>query len=220
MRDITWTSYRTWREWLALMWIVGAVSVLLPALTHAQNSALVVTLHDPAGQGIAGITVIVRAEDGAELARETTGNDGRVSFSGLAGVVRVAVDGQPRGGPRLYQLGDDTRGVRVDLSQAALPLTLNLCAEPDGLVLPDPATMLALEDGGPRIVDASPFPTAAFATPARVPDARPTTVAVAGIEHPVNDTSPQADWVPPVTLLVIVALVAVLRLVQQLRSAR
>ncbi|NTU84800.1 MAG: hypothetical protein HGA45_36460 [Chloroflexales bacterium] len=197
------------------LFVAIVISLLIPLQSRAQDFVLQVTLRDTAGQGIVGIAIIVRAEDGKELARQTTGSDGGVSFSALSGIVRVAVNGQPRGGPRLYQLGDDARGVRVDLSQATLPLTLNLRAEADGLVLPDPATMLTREEGGPLIVDSAPFPTAAVATPARVPT-EPQMVSAPS----ESDSPPATDWVPPVTLLIIVALVAVLRLVQQLRSAR
>lgn len=210
-------SRTTWLS--ALGWLFG-LATLLPVLASAQGYTLQVTLRDSSGAAIVGVSVIVRTEDGEELARQITDDDGAAHFGGLSGVVRVLVEGQPRGGPRLYQLGDDARGVRLDLDQAALPLTLNLRAEPDGLVLPDPATMLTLEEGGPLIVDAAPIPTAAIATPAPLPTARRTAITPSGSGSPEGEAPKQAGWVPPVTLLIVVVATIVLRLIQKLRSTR
>ena len=93
--------------WLtALGWLFG-LAALLPVLVSAQAYQLQVTLRDTGGVGIAGVSIIVRTEDGQELARQTTGVEGSVSFGDLPAVVLVAVEGQPRGGPNLYQLGAD-----------------------------------------------------------------------------------------------------------------
>lgn len=212
-------SRTTWLITLGRLLVVAAV-LLLPDLANAQNPSLQVTLRDSSGAAIVGVSLIVRTEGGEELARQVTDSDGAANFGGLSGVVRVLIDGQPRGGPRLYQLGDDARGVRVDLDQAALPLTLNLRAEPDGLVLPDPATMLSLEEGGPLVVDASPIPTAAVATPAPLPTTRRTAIAPSGTGSPEGEAPKESGWVPPVTLLIVVVVAIVLRLVQKLRSTR
>lgn len=206
--------------WLTtLAWLFG-LATLLPMLANAQAHLLRVTLRDVGGAAIVGVSIIVRTEGGDELARQMTGDDGSASFSGLAGVVRVAVDGQPRGGPGLYQLGDDARGIRLDLDQATAPLTLNLRAEPDGLVLPDPATMLTLEEGGPLVIEASPIPTAAVATPVPLPTTRRTAITPGTTGSPQHEAPPQAGWVPTVTLLIIVVAAVVPRLVQKLRSTR
>jgi hypothetical protein len=108
--------------------------------------------------------------------------------------------------------------VRVDLDQAALPLTLNLRAERDGLVLPDPATMLSLEEGGPLVSEPVPFPTAVIATPAPLPTTGRTAITPDTTASPESTPPPQADWVPPVTVLILVVAACVLRLVQKLRS--
>jgi hypothetical protein len=147
MRCISPWRYQLFR----LAWLLAGLAALLPRLAAAQTDELQITLRDVGGQGIVGISVVVRSEDGQELARQVTTDKGGASFHGLPPVMRVAVEGQPRGGPRLYQLGDDAQGVRVDLGQASQPLTLDLRVERDGLVLPDPATMLTLEEGGPLI---------------------------------------------------------------------
>ena len=206
--------------WLtALGWLFG-LATLLPVLASAQTHQLQVTLRDAGGVGIAGVSIIVRTEDGQELVRQTTGVEGSVSFGDLPAVVLVAVEGQPRGGPNLYQLGADLEGVRVVLDTSDAPLTLNLRAERDGLVLPDPTTMLALEEGGPIVGDVSPIPTAALATPAPLPTARRTAVTPNGSGSPDGEPPSQAGWVAPVTLLIVVVAAVLLRLVQKLRSTR
>ncbi len=208
-----------------LRWGIVALLVivlLFPSRLLAQSYALRVTLHDPAGQGIAGVTIIVRGEDGQELARQTTAADGAASFAELPAVVRVAVDGQLRGGPRLFQLGDDAQGVRLTLDLAAAPATLDLRAERDGLVIPDPATMLTLEEGGPIVETVEPFPTAALATPAPLPT--PATgvagSAVVVVGAPAEAERPTAGWVPLVTVLIMVVAAAVMLFIQRRRASR
>lgn len=204
----------------------GVIAVLLvtilflPGQILAQGYALRVTLYDPAGQGIAGVTIIVRDEQGQELARQTTTADGSAGFVGLPTVVRVAVEGNLRGGPHLFQLGDDTQGVRFAFDLAAASATLDLRAERDGLVLPDPATMLTLEEGGPIVETIEPFPTAALATPAPLPT--PATgvagSAVVVVGAPEEAERPAASWVPLVTVLIMVVAVAVMLLIQRRRA--
>lgn len=198
------------------------IVVLLPSQLLAQSYALRVTLRDSAGQGVAGVIIVVRDQDGQELARQVTAADGAASFAELPTVVRVVVDGQLRGGPRLFQLGDDAQGVRLALDLAATPATLDLRAERDGLVLPDPATMLTLEQGGPIVETTEPFPTAALATPAPLPT--PATggadTAVVVVGAPGEAERPAAGWVPLVTVLIIVVAAAVMLLIQRRRASR
>ena len=210
-------SQTTWLT--ALGWLFG-LATLLPVVVSAQTHQLQVTLRDAGGVGIAGVSIIVRTEDGQELAHKTTGVEGSASFDDLPAVVLVAVEGQPRGGPHLYQLGADLQGVRVVLDTSDAPLTLDLRAERDGLVLPDPATMLTLEEGGPIVGDVSPIPTAALATPAPLPTARRTAITPSGSGSPEGEPPAQAGWVAPVTLLIVVVAAVLLRLVQKLRSTR
>ena len=204
--------------WLTILgWLFG-LATLLPVLASAQTYQLRVTLHDVGGAGLAGVSIIVRAEDGQELARQTTSDDGAVSFGDLPGFVLVAVEGQPRGGPRLYQLGADLEGVRVVLDTSDAPLTLDLRAERDGLVLPDPATMLSLEEGGPIVVDTSPIPTAAIATPAPLPTSPRTAITPASTTTD-DEAPPHAGWVPLVTVLIVAVAAGVMVLIQRRRSA-
>jgi hypothetical protein len=205
------------RGWLACVAVV-LVLLALPGQVSAQAHSLRVTLRDVHGVGLPDVTVLVRSADGRELTQQVTDTDGAASFDALAGVVRVAIDGQPRGGPRLYQLGDDARGVRVVLDAGATTLTLNLRAERDGLVLPDPATMLTLEEGGPLVLDSASIPTAAVATPAPLPTAGRTDSQPGTAPRADSTPPPHADWVPPVTVLILVVAACLLRLVQKLRS--
>ncbi|NTU78138.1 MAG: carboxypeptidase regulatory-like domain-containing protein [Chloroflexales bacterium] len=201
-----------------LVLLLGDGGALPPAPSAAQVYTLAVTIHDVRGRGLAGITIIVRDEDGHELTRMVSDADGAASFAALPAVVRVAVEGQARGGPRLYQLGDDAAGVRLDLGQADGLPRLTLRVERDGLVLPDPATMLSLEEGGP-LVERAPLPTAAIATPAPLPAAGASTGVVA-IGQPTPPAERRDSWVPLVTVLLIAVAAGVMLLVQRRRDAR
>lgn len=207
------------------LWILAglllAAYVLLPALALAQAYTLRVTLHAVDGHPVPGIVVIVRSEGGQELARQVTSAEGAAAFIGLPAVVRVVVEGQPRGGPALFQLGDDARGVRLDLGQAGDAPSLDLRVERDGLVLPDPATMITREEGGPVVSEASLIPTAALATPAPLP---PSPVArglpVVVDDAPVAARPSSPAWVPWVTVLIIAFAAGVMLLIQRRRDAR
>jgi hypothetical protein len=203
MHDPMTTPERARRRrigWLALALAIA----LLPEVSAAQGHALTVTLRDAADQRIAGITIIVRSEEGQELARQTTDADGTASFDTLPTVVRVAVAGQPRNAPGLYQLGDDAQGVRLALDGDAAPTVLNLRAERDGLVLPDPATMLSLEAGGPTVAPA--LPTLAIATSAPLPTRiDPSAPAILVVGAPPVPDLPAPRWAPVAVLLIIIA---------------
>jgi hypothetical protein len=204
--------------WSFTMLLLLSLPRPLAAQTH---TTLRVTIHDVGGQGLAGIAVIVRSESGQELARQTTDSDGVALLIGLPAVVRVAVAGQARSGPQLVQLGDDAAGVRLDLSQATREPQLALRVERDGLVLPDPATMLALEEGGAVVEEAAPFPTALLATPAPLPTAATVSTPLAVVADRQNDGEPPRPvWVPWLTVLIIAFAFGVLRLLQRWRGSR
>lgn len=205
-----------------LPWLLLATCAMLPLPVAAHGHQLHVSIRDAGDQALAGITVIVRTEDGQELARQSSDPDGVVSFADLPAVVRVAVEGQARGGPQLYQLGDDALGVLLDLGQARALERLDLRVEHDGLVLPDPTTMITREEVGPSIDPALPLPTAVLATPALslTAPANASAGVVSVGETPIGEAPRRDSWVAPVTLLIVVAAACVLRLVQQLRSTR
>lgn len=201
-----------------LTWLLLAIGVILPTAAMAQAFSLLVTLHDASGQTLTGITILVRDEDGRELARGVSDASGAARFRGLPAVVRVAVEGQARGGPHLYQLGDDAKGVRLDLGQGSGTTALNLRAERDGLVLPDPATMLSLEEGGAVVESAVPVPTALLATPAPLPSTSPST-GVISVGRPIQPAEERrAGWAPLATVLVVALAAGVMRLVQRRRN--
>jgi hypothetical protein len=211
--------FLTRRPVALLALLLLAVGLVQAAPVRAQAHTLVVTLRDTDGQALVGISIIVRDEEGRELLRVTSDSDGAARFAELPAVVRVAVEGQPRGGARLYQLGDDARGVRLDLGQGGGAFQLDLRVERDGLVLPDPATMLTLEEGGPLVEDAAPAPTALLATPAPLPTAAPRTGVVRVGQPRQPDAERRDGWVPLVTVLLVALAAGVLLLVQRRRNA-
>lgn len=206
---------------LLLALVIAALSLTRGADVAAAGFALQVTLRDVNGQGIAGVTVLVRSEAGVEVRRAETAADGSVQFRDLPATVRVAVEGAPRAGPRLYQPGNDAAGVLLFLDQGDEAHELDLRVERDGMVLPDPATMIDLDPGGPAVLDAAPLPSAVVATPAPLPTAStagsaPATAAVSGA--PATEPSTPA-WVPVLTLLIIIVALGVMLLIQRRRSS-
>jgi hypothetical protein len=157
-----------------LLWLVvsagGALSQGAPTL--------VVTLKDINERPVAGVRVVVRHSTGErDIARATTDAQGTASFATLnASDIRVAVEGQLKSGAKLFQPGNDARGMLVFLRSGTT--RVNLLADVDGLIAPDPRTMAALEPGIP-VATALPavFPTALIAP-------RPTATAIPAVLQP------------------------------------
>lgn len=162
-----------------LLWLSFLLSIF--AQTPVLPPALVVQLRDVAGAPLAGVAVTVHDRSGrAVLARGTTNTDGAVSFDPLpAEDVRVAVTGALPTGVPLSQPGDDVRGVAVVLG--APPVYLDLRVETDGVVRPDPATMIAPDVGVPAIA-----PLEAAATPTVH---EPTPTAHSDLVNPANEVA-------------------------------
>ncbi|HWQ10180.1 MAG TPA: hypothetical protein VN436_13760 [Holophaga sp.] len=137
--------------------LVLALLTISPALAQDAPPALVVTLRDESGTGIAEIAVVVTDRSGATvLARGTTGADGSVTFATLlVNEVRVQVSGQLPAGISLRLPGRDADGIAVILGVPAVRVDLR--SEADGTVRPDPAS-ISLEPGVP--LSDVPFPTA------------------------------------------------------------
>lgn len=134
-------------------------SLLMPLAAHAQELPpdLIVRLRDSADIGISNITVIVRDASGHELVRASTDATGRATFERLpVSEVRVAVQGSLVNGKPLSLPGQDAPGIRLLLDSP--PVRLDLRAEADGLVRPDPATMIDPEVGVP--IESQPQRTA------------------------------------------------------------
>lgn len=121
-----------------------ALLLALPGLVQAQGAVtLVVRLRDLTSVGVVGAQITVRDAAGAhELARATTDQHGRTSIvlPELA-AVRVAVAGVLPDGTPLVQRGQDSQGIWLMLDGPQVALDLRI--EPDGAVVPDPATMIA-----------------------------------------------------------------------------
>jgi hypothetical protein len=120
------------------------ITLLAPGAVRAQETPpdLIVTVRDVHDAGVVGTMVSVRdAADGLEIARATTDVQGQAVFASLrVGEIRVAVEGQLANGTALYLPGQDSAGIRLTLG--APPTRLDLRVEPDGLLRPDPATMI------------------------------------------------------------------------------
>lgn len=131
--------------WLSL----GLLLVPSAALAQGFPPDLIVRIRDANDTGIGGITVIVRDQASSrEVGRTTTDGEGRAEFVGIEEpAVRVFIQGQAAG-IALYQPGEDAEGVR--LSFETRPAQLDLRIEADGMVLPDPETMI---DPDPSLAD-------------------------------------------------------------------
>lgn len=127
-----------------LILLATVVVLISPSTVSAQGFPpdLVVWLRDTSGAGVAGVTVVVRDHSGMrELRRTTTDANGRAELVGVEDpVVRVVVQGHASS-VKLYQVGEDAQGIRLVFGTR--PTQLDLRVESDGMVLPDPATMIA-----------------------------------------------------------------------------
>ena len=139
--------------------VLGALLAALlawPAASFAQESPdLVVSLRDAQGHALAASVTVRASAGGPVLARAATDAQGIAVIRSLAvSEVRVLVEGRLPGGLALRQLGDDAAGLHVWLQAGATRLDLR--AEPDGVVLPDPATMVVPEGVGAEPVAPHP----------------------------------------------------------------
>jgi hypothetical protein len=167
---------------------------LLAALARpvrAQESSLTVRLRDASGAGVPRVTVVVRdAAAGRTLAMATTDERGEARFAELAASrAWVLLRGALPDGTALVQPGADAQGIAVELAAIR---RLELRCERNGVVLPDPETMVAL-DRRPR-----PTPTVARS---RLADIQP--IAADEWLPGAADEPARADW--PWLGLVLVA---------------
>ena len=208
-----------------VVWLAIAVG---SARVQRQPPALTVALRDVHGAPIVGITVIVRDGSGThELARATTDGQGVVSFSRLRErQVRIAIAGTLLNGTKLYQPGNDAQGIALLLDPP--PTVLDLRSEADGMVVPDPATMTALEPGVPVATGMSVVSTAPIATPIPIAPAAPS-LSVAALDSGAAPVVPSDRGVPAeggrehvwlgIGLVVVLVGVAIEIIVVQRRAA-
>lgn len=144
--------------------VFGALLATLlawPAASFAQESPdLVVSLRDAQGHALAASVTVRASAGGPVLARAATNAQGIAVIRSLAvSEVRVLIEGRLPGGLALRQLGDDAAGLHLWLQAGATRLDLR--AEPDGVVLPDPATMVVPEGEGAEPVALPSLPPSA-----------------------------------------------------------
>jgi hypothetical protein len=192
-----------------LRMVFGCMVVLLvPAAACAQDSTptipdLIVTVRDVRGAPLAGLTVQIRAgADTPALAQVHTDTQGQAVFATIGvSQVRVRVLGTLVSGIPLYQPGADAQGVALFLGPP--PTTLDLRVDSDGMVLPDPVTMIDPVPHGPVIATPAPGPDGngrmVFPTSATEAARPASTVAAFATTLPVTSTAPAslAPMAPP-----------------------
>jgi len=185
--------------------VIGLVVWLMSSSTALAQDApdLIVTLKDINNVPLASATVIIRDSSGSrDIARATTDAQGVATFSTLMETdIRVVIQGRLPNGATYFQPGNDAKGIAMGLSTGTN--RMNLLADTDGMIAPDPLTMSALEPGIPIATEGGPiFPTAPVAQP------RPTVTAIPAVTLPTSQARPglasaatalAADETAPVT---------------------
>ena len=176
---------------LILVWLALSGGA---AFAQGHTPDLTVTLHNIDNAPLAGVTVIVRDGSGThDLAQAATDAQGVASFSGMTeSQVRIAIVGALPNGTRLYQVGNDASGISLLLDPP--PTRLDLRSESNGMVVPDPATMAALEPGVPVATSGAVIPTAPIAS--RIPLAQ----TAPPLSAPPPAAAPPATAVAPAAL--------------------
>src|SRR6266545_2107827 len=200
--------------------VIGLVVWLMSSSTALAQDApeLIVTLKDINNVPLAGATVIIRdSSGGRDIARATTDTQGVATFSGLMETdIRVAVQGQLPNGAKYFQPGNDARGIAMFLSAGTN--RMNLLADTDGMIAPDPLTMSALESGIPLATETgATFPTAPVAQPhvttTAIAAGRPTVQARLGVagaaaapatQEATPATNPIMIWLGVALLIVMI----------------
>lgn len=212
----------------ALLILVAVLVALAGHTAAAQETApdLTVTVRDADDNGIADVVVLVRDGGGSQVIARgvTTDAAGVATIAGVSlSEVRVAVQGALPDGTPLRQTGQDARGVALFLTFG--PATLDLRVEPDGLVIPDPATMIALDPGADLlaagtpviIVEAAPTaPTVAAPLPSAeimAPDALEAPASPAAPVTAPDDPAPAQAGPPLVAVALLVGALIALGLV-------
>src|SRR6266508_4334055 len=148
--------------------VIGLIVWLMSSSTALAQDApeLIVTLKDVNNAPLAGATVIIRDSSGSrDIARATTDAQGVATFSALMeSDIRVVIQGRLPNGATYFQPGNDAKGIAMFLSAGTN--RMNLLADADGMIAPDPLTMSALEPGIPVATETgATFPTAPVAQP-------------------------------------------------------
>lgn len=196
--------------------LLRLLTVILWALFDAGHTisaqeetppALTVTIRDVHGQGLPHVVIRIHDRSGqVVLSQLETDQDGQVRFATLpTSDIRVSVTGALPDGRMLQQIGQDSQGIPLVVSG---PTQLDLRSDADGLVLPDPQSMLALEPG--PAIDDVPIATAILALPRTQPTNVPITVPTAVVTaRPERRAESPSFWLAGVALLSVLLLVLV-----------
>jgi hypothetical protein len=175
------------------------VALAFPVAVSAQDSTpttpdLIVTVRDVSGAPLPGLTVQLHAtSDTPVLSAARTDAQGQASFGNISvSQVRVRVSGTLPTGVQLAQPGEDAQGIAVFLGPP--PTTLDLRVDADGMVLPDPLTIIDPVPNGPLIATPAPGPEGngriVFPTSATYAPRVPTTAAASIPTSPMTSTHP------------------------------
>jgi hypothetical protein len=173
--------------------------LLVPPAVSAQESTptaadLIVTVSNVRGAPLAGLTVQIRAgADTPVLSEARTDARGQAVFANISvSQVRVRVLGTLASRMPLYQPGTDAQGVALFLGPP--PTTLDLRVDSDGMVLPDPVTMIEPIPHGLVIATSAPSPSPdgriVFPTSATYAARVAPTVAAGATTSPMTSTRP------------------------------
>ncbi len=198
--------------------VIGLVVWLMSSSTALAQDApdLIVTLKDINNVPLASATVIIRDSSGSrDIARATTDAQGVATFSTLMETdIRVVIQGRLPNGATYFQPGNDSKGIAMLLSAGTN--RMNLLADTDGMIAPDPLTMSALEPGIPVVTEGgATFPTAPVAQPraamTAIPAGTPTVQARPGVAGAA--AAPATQEAAPVTIPLMIWLGVVLLIV-------
>lgn len=181
------------------VWLIIILGSLF--VTPETPPVLLVTLRDAQGAPIAGAAVTIIDLSGTTvLARATIDVAGEAQFAPLpVRDARVQVTGRLADGTPLRHSAADARGILVIFDSP--PTRLDLRAEPDGTVMPDPATMIAPDIGVPP---AEAWPTA---TRALSPTTTPLSLATPTVPAATSPETTSFLRIPGLALAIILILV-------------
>lgn len=221
MHIFTFHSKYLPRPW-AMLVALCFVALTVPGSSRAQSQTMVLTVlvRDTLDQPLAGIEVrVIEAASGQPIAEGSTDGEGKLVLPTMPpAVVRVIVSGTLPSGTPVRLLGQDTRGIWVNLPSSAWLMDLRV--DTDGTVFPDlgAASAGAVDGAEASALAQPPEPTRSLGRPSSVPLAQlvPTAVGVAvDAEALENSTSPSTTWRVRIALIALVVVIGGFLLVRR-----
>lgn len=201
------------RPWVMLV-ALCFVALMVPGLSRAQSQTMVLTVlvRDTLDQPLADVEVrVIEAASGQPIAEGSTDGEGTLVLPTMPpAVVRVIVSGTLPNGTPLRLLGQDTRGIWVNLPSSAWLMDLRV--DTDGTVFPDlgAASAGAVDGAEATALAQTPEPTRSLVRPSPVPLAQlvPTPIGVS-VETGEVGTSPStsAHWGGTIVLIALVVVI-------------